>query len=88
MSPRQIAVALRYLREKDKAPRILAKGRNHLAEQIIKIAQKHGIPIHKDSDLAEVLMKLDIGDFIPPMLYQAIAEILAYLYRMNKLANF
>jgi flagellar biosynthesis protein len=88
MNERQLAVALRYIREKDNAPRIIAKGRDRIAEQIIKIAEKHGIAVHTDSDLAEVLMKLDIGDIIPSALYRAIAEILAYLYRVNKLANF
>ncbi len=86
-SKRQVAVALRYLREKDPAPRVLAKGRGELAEKILALAREHGIPVHPDADLAEVLVQLDLGKVIPEELYQALAEILAYLYRMNQKAR-
>ena len=52
----------------------------------MKLAKEHNIPMHKDMDLVEVLMKLDLGEFIPPELYKVIAEILAYIYKMNKIA--
>ncbi len=83
-SKRQIAVALRYLREKDPAPRVVAKGRGDVAEKILALAREHGIAVHPDADLAEVLVQLDLGKVIPEELYQALAEILAYLYRMNQ----
>lgn len=83
MSERQLAVALRYIREKEDAPRVIAKGRGVIAEQIIKKALEHNIPIHRDIDLVEVLIKLDLGELIPPELYKVVAEILAYIYRMN-----
>lgn len=86
-SARQTAVALRYVRGEDEAPRVLAKGRGAIAERIIEIARRHGVPVHRDADLVEVLARLDIGAAIPPELYEAVAEILAYLYRMNRLAN-
>lgn len=86
-SKRQVAVALRYLREKDPAPRVIAKGRGELAEKILALAREHGIPVHPDADLAEVLVQLDLGKVIPEELYQALAEILAYLYRMNQKAK-
>ena len=82
-SERQVAVALRYLREKDQAPRVVAKGRGSLAEKIIQLAQKNNVPVHQDSDLVEVLVRLELDQFIPADLYQAVAEILSYLYRIN-----
>lgn len=83
MSDRQLAVALRYLKGRDDAPRVVAKGRGSVADRIFEIARAHGIPVHRDSDLAEVLVRLDLGDWVPPELYKAVAEVLAYLYKMN-----
>jgi len=82
-SPRRKAVALRYDRLKDPAPRVVAKGRGKIAEQIIEIAQRHGIPIQEDADLVEALAGIELDQVIPPALYQAVAEILAFLYRLN-----
>ncbi|MBI3099656.1 MAG: EscU/YscU/HrcU family type III secretion system export apparatus switch protein [Planctomycetes bacterium] len=86
MSDRQVAVALRYLQEEEYAPRVVAKGWGAVAEEILRLARKHNIPIHPDRDLAQVLVKLDLGQLIPPELYQVVAEVLAYLYRMNRRA--
>lgn len=83
-SDRQVAVALKYVRAEDDAPRVVAKGRGTTAEKILELARQHGVPIHQDTDLVEVLVKLDLGDFIPPELYKAVAEILAHLYKMNR----
>jgi flagellar biosynthesis protein len=54
-----------------------------VAERIVDIARRKGVPVHRDSDLAEVLVKLDLDEWIPPELYKAVAEVLAYLYRIN-----
>jgi flagellar biosynthesis protein len=83
MSDRQVAVALKYLRARDKTPQVVAKGRGSVAERIVDIARRKGVPVHRDSDLAEVLVKLDLDEWIPPELYKAVAEVLAYLYRIN-----
>ena len=83
-SERQLAVALEYLRDNPDAPRVAAKGRGNIAEKILALAKKNNIPIHQDSDLVEVLVHLELGDFIPPELYKAIAEILVHLYHVNK----
>lgn len=77
------AVALTYDTEKDSAPRITATGRGKIAEQIIAIAKEHGITIHKDKDLVEVLSVLEIDAIIPLEAYAAVAEILAYVYKKN-----
>ena len=83
MSERQLAVPLRFLKDRDDVPRVVARGRGALAERILEIARKNGVPVHHDTDLAEVLAKLDLGQAIPPELYRAVAEVLSYLYRMN-----
>ena len=77
------AVALRYEHEKDDAPRVVAKGRGEIAKQIIEIAREHGVTIYEDDNLVEVLSRLDLNQLIPPELYHAIAEVLAFVYRVN-----
>lgn len=81
--PRKRAAALRYKQGEDAAPRLVAKGSGRTAERIVEIARSHGVPVHEDRDLVEVLSALDLGDAIPPELYKAVAEVLAFVYRMN-----
>ena len=78
------AVALRYKPDDDHAPRVTAKGTGRLAEQIIEMARKHGIPVKDDPDLVEILSRLDLLDVIPPELYVVVAELLAFVYRLNQ----
>lgn len=78
------AVALRYDPGRDPAPVVVGKGINLLADKIIALAEEHGIPIQEDSDLVEVLSKLDLMDEIPPSAYVLVAEILAFVYRTNE----
>ena len=80
----QKAVALRYDREKENAPRIVAKGRGYLAERIIEVARQHGVTIYEDKELIDVLSRIELYQVIPTELYQVIAEILAFVYRLNK----
>ncbi|MCE5274748.1 MAG: EscU/YscU/HrcU family type III secretion system export apparatus switch protein [Deltaproteobacteria bacterium] len=80
----QKAVALTYERGKDKAPRVTAKGRGALAEKILALARQHGVPIEKDSTLLEALYRLEINEDIPEELYKVVAEVLAFIYRMNR----
>ena len=77
------AVALRYKTGDDNAPRVTAKGTGLIAEKIIEMARKHGIPIKDDPDLIEVLSRLDLNEEIPPELYVVVAELLAFVYRLN-----
>ena len=87
MSPskrrRQIAVALGYRAEEGQAPRVKAKGRGLVAEQIIARARAHGVPIQSDPDLVEVLAALDLDMEIPEEIYAVVAELLAFIYRTN-----
>jgi flagellar biosynthesis protein len=78
------AVALKYKPGDDHAPRVTAKGTGRLAERIIEMARKHGIPVKDDPDLVEVLSRLDLHDQIPPELYVVVAELLAFVYRLNQ----
>lgn len=78
------AVALGY-EVGDQAPRILAVGKGLLAERIIEKAKEADVPLHKDDKLAATLAKLEIGDTIPPELYEVVAEILVFVDRMDKL---
>lgn len=77
------AVALKYSQEKDRAPRVAAKGKGAIAEKIIAIAKEHGIPIREDADMVEILSSLELENEIPPHLYKAVAELLSFLYRVN-----
>ena len=79
----QKAVALKYDAAERDAPEVVASGRGRIAEKIIELAKARGIYIKQDPDLVEVLSKLDIGDAIPPELYAVVAEILAFVYRVN-----
>ena len=78
------AVALKYKPGDDHAPRVTAKGTGRLAERIIEMARKHGIPVKDAPDLVEVLSRLDLHDEIPPELYVVVAELLAFVYRLNQ----
>ena len=78
------AVALRYNSPKDKAPRLIAKGKGRTAEQILELARKNGVPVREDPNLVQVLSRLNLDQEIPPELYQAVAVILAFLYRANQ----
>jgi flagellar biosynthesis protein len=81
--PTRKAVALRYIPEKDQAPKVTAKGSGYLAEKILELAKQHGIPIKEDPALIQILSKLDLYQEIPPAIYVVIAEILAFVYRTN-----
>ena len=78
------AVSLKYEPAKDNAPRVTAKGAGLIAERIIELAKKEGIPISEDPDLVGALIQLDFQEEIPPELYRAVAEILAFAYRLNR----
>jgi flagellar biosynthesis protein len=81
--PFKKAVGLKYEAGKDSAPRVTAKGRGLLAERIVELARKEGIPITEDPDLVHALSELDWYEEIPPPLFKAVAEILAFAYRLN-----
>ncbi len=83
MSGRKSAAALRYKTDLDRAPRLVAKGMGQIAEKIIAAAEDAGVPIHEDPDLLALLMTLDVNETIPPEMYLAVAEVLAFIYKLN-----
>jgi flagellar biosynthesis protein len=81
---RKKAVAVKYRPETRKsAPEVLAKGSGKTAEKIINKAEELGIYIHEDPDIVEILSRVDLGEEIPPELFETIAEILVFAYEMN-----
>lgn len=78
------AIALEYNPAED-APRVIASGRGVLAERIIEKAQENDVPVHRDDKLADTLSRLEIGDMIPPELYEVVAEILIFVDSMDKI---
>lgn len=80
----QKAAALKYDLEKDSAPKLIAKGQEQVAKNIIKIAKENELPIKKDEDLIELLSKLDIDKEIPASMYKAVAEIFSFIYDLTK----
>jgi flagellar biosynthesis protein len=77
------AAALKYRPDENSSPKMVAKGKGQVAERIIEVAKECGVPIHEDSELVEVLSALEINEEIPPDLYQAVAEVMAFIYRLQ-----
>jgi len=77
------AVALRYDKDKDAAPRVIAKGRGDIAKKIIEIADANNLPLYEDKNLIQILEALELETEIPSELYRAVAEVLAFVYRLN-----
>ena len=83
-SIRKEAVALSYKAEKHATPVVVAKGKGLIAENIMGKAMEHGVPIQEDPSLVSLLGQLDIQEAIPEELYQAVAEVFAFIYRLDK----
>ena len=80
--PTREAIALAY-RQTDAAPRVVARGKGLIAEEIIARAREHGVYVHESPELVALLTQVDIDEHIPPQLYMAVAELLAWLYRIE-----
>ena len=84
MDKGKTVIALRYnTAQGDTAPRVVASGHGETAERILKIAREHDIPLREDAALAGALAQMDVGASIPPELFRAVAEVLAFVYRMS-----
>ena len=79
---RQMAVALAY-QSGDAAPKVVARGRGIIAKAIIERAKEHGVFVHESEELVGMLMQVELDEHIPPELYLAVAELLAWLYRLE-----
>lgn len=78
------AVALSY-EPGEEAPKVVASGRGYVAEKILQKAKEANIPVHQDEQVADVLSKVDIGEYIPQELYEVVAEILVFVGDMEKI---
>lgn len=82
-NPLREAVALAY-QQTDAAPRVVARGKGLVAEEIIRRAREHGVYVHESPELVALLTQVDIDQSIPPQLYMAVAELLAWLYGLEQ----
>jgi flagellar biosynthesis protein len=80
--PKQV-VALRYDAEREGAPKVVASGRGDAAEAILAAAHEHGVPVEEDAALLGLLAGCEVGEEIPAELYEAVAELLTWLYRVE-----
>jgi flagellar biosynthesis protein len=81
--PQQSAIALAYAGD-ESAPRVVAKGRGLVAQAIVERAHQHGVYVHESKELVSLLMQVDLDQRIPPQLYRAVAELLAWVYRLEQ----
>ena len=78
------AISIQYKKDENGAPKVTAKGQGWMAEKIIAMAEEQNIPIKSDKDLMALLEKIDVGQEIPESLYKVVAELLAWVYNLNK----
>ncbi|AKJ05817.1 flagellar biosynthetic protein FlhB/flagellar biosynthesis protein [Archangium gephyra] len=80
----EMAIAIKYDKEKDTAPRVVAKGMRLKAEKIREIAKQYNIPVMKNVSLANALYRIDVGEEIPEELYDAVAEVLNFIFELQR----
>ncbi|KOS69488.1 type III secretion exporter [Lysinibacillus contaminans] len=81
---RKEAIALTYKPGQYNSPTVVAKGKGKIAENILARATEHDVPIHEDPNLVQLLGQLDLNESIPEELYQAVAEVFAFIYRLDQ----
>ena len=83
VAPRPAAAALKYDPVGSDAPEVVAAGHGMVAEEIIRVAKEHGVPLHEDAQLVEALSRLELTESIPRELYVVVAEVLAYVFSVD-----
>ncbi|WP_425060833.1 hypothetical protein SCACP_15870 [Sporomusa carbonis] len=78
------AVAIKYDEQEYQAPKVVAKGTGIVADKILRSAKEHGVPVYQNKTLTGMLMAVELDREIPPELYQAVAEVLAYIYQLDQ----
>jgi len=84
---KKAAIAIRYDIDRDKAPLVLASGRGPVADEILRLAEENRIPLYEDPELAKLLSKLELDTEIPPELYTLVAEVLFFVYKLDRMAE-
>lgn len=82
-----MAVAIKYDKEKDGAPRVTAKGMRGVAEHMVEVAKQYGVPVMRNVNLANALYRVEVGQEIPEELYDAVAEVLNFIYALQQEAK-
>ncbi len=82
-SRQKSALSLHFDQQKSQAPKVTAKGKGLMADRIIELARQHDIPVREDPDLVEVLSQVEVNQEVPPSVYRVVAELLAWVYKMN-----
>ncbi len=83
---KKAAVALEY-EPTDRAPKVIATGQGYIAEKIIDVAEREDIPVHRDAKLTKSLREVELGEYIPPELYQVVADVLVFVDAMDKIKD-
>ena len=81
------AVVVKYDVAKDKAPKITGFGKGQIAEKILRVAEDNKVPFYEDASLTELMSKLSIQSEVPPFLYNVVAEVLSFVYKLDRLAK-
>ncbi len=81
------AVALKYKAYEDLAPKVIAKGKGEIAKKIIAKAKEFDIPLFQNEELADMLLNVDVGEEIPPKMYETIVEVFIWLYKLEEKAQ-
>lgn len=81
------AIAIKYDIDKSKAPKIIATGRGNIADKILEVAEENNIPFYEDQSLADLLSRLEIDQEVPSELYSLVAEVLAFVYQLDRMAK-
>ena len=81
------AVALKYKAYEDMAPKVVAKGRGELAERIIQKAKEFDVPLFQNEELADMLLNVEVGEEVPPKMYEAVVEVFIWLYKLEEKAE-
>jgi len=87
INPRQKAVAIKYT-PADVAPKVVGKGQGYVADKLLEQAKLNNIPVYKDSKLADELLGVQLGDNIPPELYEIVAQVLVFISDLDKRQQF
>jgi len=81
------AVALKYKAYEDLAPKVIAKGKGEIAKKIIEKAKKYDVPLFQNEEMANMLLNVDVGEEIPPKMYEAVVEVFIWLYKLEEKAQ-
>ena len=81
------AVALKYKAYEENAPKVIAKGKGEIAKKIIEKAKKFDVPLFQNEELADMLLNVEVGEEIPPKMYEAVVEVFVWLYKLEERAK-